>query len=219
MADVRILSFVNQKGGVGKTTTSMLVADALHKMGKRVLVVDGDPQRTAQKWEINSLPEFPAFPVKVESVFGISEVEFARWLERRANEFDYFIIDTPPNLASRELRTALFVADTVIVPFAPHVSSVDALAEVIPLIKSIEDERGRKLDIRVLLNKVDVRLSSERAIVDMASKICPWPIMAAQLKQLGAYKDAANYRTSIYSLAGGKSARAALEQVVEEIIK
>src|SRR6476469_10058988 len=44
-----IVSVINQKGGVAKTTTSLNVASAWAKMGKKVLLIDLDPQSSATR--------------------------------------------------------------------------------------------------------------------------------------------------------------------------
>ena len=87
-----IISFLNQKGGVGKTTLAVHVATALAMDGHRVLLVDGDPQGSALDWsasrEIDAL-----FPV-----VGIPKPTIHKELPKLAANYDFVVIDGAPRV-------------------------------------------------------------------------------------------------------------------------
>lgn len=88
---MRSMAIINQKGGSGKTTTSVNLAAALGEQGRRVLVVDLDPQASATHWYdvedpgrgisnifISQTPLLEL--VRATAVLGVAVVPSSAWL-------------------------------------------------------------------------------------------------------------------------------------------
>ncbi|AXH48809.1 ParA-like dsDNA partitioning protein [Mycobacterium phage Steamy] len=92
------ISVVHTKGGVGKTTSAIYLATAAAKLGRGVVVVDADPQRSAAVWA-----EKCRLPFEVMLPSG------------RLPDEELVIIDTPPGRSER-IDEAIDNADLIIIP-------------------------------------------------------------------------------------------------------
>lgn len=106
-----IISFLNQKGGVGKTTLAVNVAACLALTGHRVLLVDADKQGSATTWA--SLREDSDF-----QVISLARENMARDATQMATDYDHTIIDGPPH-AERIARSCIAASDLVLLPIEP----------------------------------------------------------------------------------------------------
>lgn len=183
----KIVSFINLKGGVGKTTTAVNIAATLaHTYGKRVLLIDLDPQTNATvsvisqtDWELqqqagqtifnlfndklNGTSVFNINKAILHGVGGISNLDLlpsslflveiqdyipdisnkayinsvdviANEIEPIKNNYDYIIIDCPPNLGTITLN-GINISQYYIVPTVPDILS--------------------KIGISLILNRID----------------------------------------------------------------
>jgi chromosome partitioning protein len=108
-----IIAFVNQKGGVGKSTLSINVAACLSKLGQKVLLIDADKQATSGSWK-SLRPEDDS----VFEVVGMAREKMAQDAMALAAGYDFTIIDGPPQ-AETISRSCIVAAHLVVVPIEP----------------------------------------------------------------------------------------------------
>lgn len=148
---MRIIAIANQKGGVGKTTVTMNLAAVAHEAGSRVLVVDVDPQGSAEFWATQS-EQGTGIPFDLTTSTDPKQLASMRDLP-----YDVILVDTPGSLEAEDvLATVLQNADFVILPTEP---TPLALGPVVRTVRQVITPSG--VDYRVLLNKVDPRTPAD----------------------------------------------------------
>ncbi|PKP84475.1 MAG: cobyrinic acid a,c-diamide synthase [Alphaproteobacteria bacterium HGW-Alphaproteobacteria-2] len=118
----RIITVAQQKGGSGKTTIAANLAVTWARAGRRVALLDTDPQGSLGRWFMTRVERLgdPGLEFSTASAWGVS------WeADKLAKTHDIVLVDTPAK-ADGDLRPALRVASLVLVPVAS--SQVDLWA-------------------------------------------------------------------------------------------
>ena len=183
----RTLCIANQKGGVGKTTTSINLAVALALSGQKTLLVDMDPQCNATSGigcepvarhplvvdrpirhsilstEVEGLSLLPGSHSfkDVDMLATAESAESVVLVEHLANGtsvYDYVLIDCPPSLGHLT-RTALSASNEVLMPIQCEYFAMEGLAQMIEVIRLVMLERPGQLSFGgILLTMYDESL-------------------------------------------------------------
>lgn len=163
---MRVWACLNQKGGSGKTTIAVNLAACLTETGHAVLLLDLDPQRSADSWAQQAPADAP-FPFTVEAV----KLEGARKLKSRLDSVAkltgaaFVVVDCPPELRE-ESMTAAMLAELVLIPASPSALDLWAARRAVDLCR----------DARELLG------GNRPGIVLIPSKVVPGTVLARQIE-------------------------------------
>ncbi|WP_181306413.1 ParA family protein [Rufibacter sp. XAAS-G3-1] len=171
-----IVSVINQKGGTGKTTTTINLGSALQKLGKRVLLIDLDPQAnlsyslgitepestladvfTGKDKLTDCIQESGGLFIAPGSnelvdveISLVNHGERERFLQQMLSEakgYDYILIDCPPSLSLLTVN-ALVASHEVLIPLQMEVLTLQGLGQILNTVQQIKKTLNSTLKVK-----------------------------------------------------------------------
>jgi chromosome partitioning protein len=152
------IALLAQKGGVGKTTLCLHLAVEASHAGKRVVVLDLDPQGSSARWADRRPSGIPAVDVAVETPTRLA----AARQRAEAEGYDLLLMDCPPAVDGAALAAAR-VADLVLIPCRCSIIDLDSLGTSLDLCAL-----ARRAAPLVVLNAAPIR---SRVVAEAAETI------------------------------------------------
>lgn len=190
----KVISISNHKGGVGKTTSAINIGAGLNKLGKKILLIDLDPQANLsqslglidqERTIYGALRgEHKLEPVEVLKGLDIipstldlsgAEVEMSgeagreyilkELIEPIRGSYDYVLIDTPPSLGLLTINS--FVAsDEILIPLQAQYLALQGLTKLLEVVDKIKKRLNKELIVGgVFITQYDSRKVLNRDVV------------------------------------------------------
>lgn len=161
-----IITVANQKGGVGKSTIAMLLANWLVEHSCSPIILDADRQNTIYFQRDNDEKNFPEMEVPypiIDFPLDQSQSDISTQLLNleKDNPETYIIIDAPGNLNESGLVPCLLVAYMILCPFQYERKSLDSTGTFIVVLDRILKGKQVKPRMAFLPNRVRINTGTQ----------------------------------------------------------
>ena len=210
-----VITVLSQKGGAGKSTLTMQLAGGLARAGRRVAIIDLDPQETSLRWAQSADPATP-FPAHVVRLEG-EPAGLHQQIKAARKGVDHVLLDCPPSIEHAATLAALDEADLALVPVVPSPADLWSTKGVERLILQVQATR-KGLKAALVPNRV-LRTNLAWDVLEVMRDFT-LPVLGAALSQRNAFAQSAVIGGTVYQLgrAGAEAARE-VDKLVTEVLK
>jgi chromosome partitioning protein len=246
IGNVRTIAVSNNKGGSGKTTTTVSLASAFGERGIRVLVIDLDPQGSATEWlgatnasvgllelarggarvwdavattnatGVSVLPADPTLAT-IEDDGTRLGAAVARAFARVPDYWDVVLIDTPPSLGPLTL-VPLVASDVVVIPVEAHALALPGVASVVASIERARLHVNRRLELLGIIPCRVTATSHARDVVDRLRTEYGSAVLDQVVREGVQIAEAPAFRQSIMSYAPTSAVAQDYRAVADELL-
>lgn len=210
-----IISVLNQKGGVGKTTLATSISAGLAAQGEKVLLVDADPQHSALDWGAKREAPLPF------TLLGLPTAVLHRDLPSLiGNPYSVIVIDGPGKLTDVP-RSAIMASDLVLIPVQPSPYDVWAAQDLLNILKEAQIYRPN-VKAAFVINGKRENSTLGREVIEAVREF-GLPVLETNIHRRDCYAGTAGRGISVLEMkATTPSEKAATEEVkdlVAELVR
>lgn len=124
-----------EKGGAGKSCLAQNLSVLIAQGGGDVLLVDADPQGTSEGWAAERQSLMEQYPNRAPIQYVKAGGKIHEWLKDKAKRYSHIVVDTG-GADSDALRSAMTVADSMLIPFRPKRRDLKTLPAISALVET-----------------------------------------------------------------------------------
>lgn len=213
-----VIAVANQKGGVGKTTTTMNLAGAFNHSGYKTLVADADDQNSCLRWSAVADEQNP-LPFRIVSIATHGK-QIGNVISQLAEDSDIVLVDCPPSIKDPATARVLAVADATIIP--TDSSPLDIWSSE-GMMRLVEQTRTFQPNGKyaILLNRSNVKTMLHAQMRDLLTESSVH-LLTSTVKQREVYRLTAALGRTVFDakgIRGVKPARDEISALFDEMVE
>ncbi len=246
---MRLIAVINQKGGVGKTTTAVNLAFALSRLGKQVMVIDLDPQGhlatsfgchqqsegldrvmlegvdiESQAIEVRENLSIVPAGNQLHQIEQLNEggAERGKLLkEALSGQFKEqdFVFIDCPPSSGMLVVNALFAVDEILIPMTGEYLALQGLSHLIRTIKSFEKTLNKKYRTWLAVQRFQTRRRLAKDVMELLKKHFPNRILATPVREAAMVAECPGLGKTIIEHRPGSRAAREFRQLAEDLIE